>query len=809
MDNVGFVRLWGGRRLDILPFYLTVIFAALIISRINMARDIGRPFGGFLSFYNVLSSGGEEYIKGGNPPWWTPFESGRLTYSDRIATINGQKYQTPGVGELYARLWEAGQRTAELYLWRPGGHQTVTISLQLFTLTQFLEVSTANFLVSLGFWLTAVVIYRGQPFEPLNRITALLAGAAAGYGGTTANALFGGQVGVTLEMVSLFFLGLIGPATIHLALYFPRSLTFLKVPRFRVAYHLSLKLLYGAGIGFSLLYILSKVLFRNGADIDLVEGLDRTAFYSLYRLVGLAYLAFVIRLLYSGLKDPSPRHRRESALLLVGMVGCFLAIYFLVGRVFVDLPQQGYWGRLQLNFLLLALPITLCIIILRYKTFRPLSAFFMIAPLLMISALLATTQTVLAVSTNVVPDSKGIFLFLSGFAVVFLSSAIWSYQSSWQGFFRRLLQWERTTIEDVKRFGAAMLTQQDLAELPATIAKYLCENLELERAAVWIWQEGDFELVSQDGSWAMPLPSQLHRTGIPDSPLRLTRLSRQLGVPLADREEVEVLVPLWVTASPVGLLALGKRWDEAAFDERDLDSIALVGQQAALFMLSSRQIQRLRQVPQQLSEAQERERNRLAQELHDTAEQFLGRLPFALEEIRAELLEDPEKADRLIESCLMDINQEAGNLRQIRHSMAPIQLEHGFTPALEQLIENFRKRTGASCNVEVPDDFEEYLPANARLPLYRVIQQALDNVVEHAKADLVDIRLSIDEEGISFQIVDDGRGSSENIRRQAQVNGSFGLMSMEARILNLGGNFKYESTLGKGTKVSGWISGSI
>jgi signal transduction histidine kinase len=770
-----------------------------------MALDIGRPFGGFLSFYNILSFDGEEYINGGNPPWWPAIAGGKITYQDRIATINNEKYRTPDVAEIYERLWEQGQRFVELYLWRPGGHETVIIPIRQFALEQYLEISVANFLVGLGYWLMALVIYRGQPFEPLNRITALLAAASAGYGGTTPNSLFGNGVGNVLEIVSFLSLGLIAPAAIHLALRFPRPVALSLPSKPGSAASLVLKLLYAAGLGLALFYVISKILYWNGVDVDVAEALDRSAFYSIYPYLGIAYLFFSGRLLIAAFKDPSPRHRRESALLFFGMGGCFLPMYFLVGRTLPFSLSSSYWGTLHLNYLLLAVPIALCLIILRYKTFRPLPALFMIAPLLMISALLATAQTTAAVSSNLVPDSKGIYLFLTGFTLVFFSSSLWNFQSSWQGFFRRLLQWERTTLEDIKRFGQGMLAEQDLAALPSATAPALCRHLRLERAAVWVWHEQAFELVSQAGLWLEPLPFYMGQTTLPDRPLRLTRLTRKPGIPLYDRNEVEVLVPLWVTADSVGLLALGKRWDEAVFDERDLDTIALIGQQVALFLLSARQIERLRQVPQQLSDVQERERNRLAQEIHDTTEQFLGRLPFTLEEVRTELLDDAAKAGKLIQQCLEEINQEARTLRRIRHEMAPIQLEHGFTAALERLVESFRIRTRLSCDLSLPDDFEGHLPAQARLPLYRVIQQALDNISEHARASQVEIALAVEAERINFRITDNGRGSMAEERVRAQSKGSFGLTSMSARIENLGGDFRFESAVGKGTVISGWV----
>ncbi|MCI0579201.1 MAG: ATP-binding protein, partial [Chloroflexi bacterium] len=594
------------------------------------------------------------------------------------------------------------------------------------------------------------------------------------------------------------------------ALLFPRPLMSQLRPQTRRLYVLGLQILYGSGMVLSLCYILSKILFWRGFDIDIVEALDRTAFYTLNRFMALSYLAFMARLGLAAFTDASPRHRREAMLLFIGMVIYILPMYTLVGGALPYKLPSSYWGTLHLNYLLLAVPIMLCTIILRYKTFRPLPVLFTIVPLLMISALLANAQTTLAIYMELVPDTQGVFLFLTGFGLVLSSSVLWNYQSSWRGFFGRLLHWERTTLDDVKRFGEGLLAQQDLATLPAATAPALCSYLQLERAAVWVWRDELFELVSQAGGWSQPLPTELKQPSferLPDRPLRLAQSNHRTSIPFHGRPEIEVLVALRVTAEPVGLLALGKRWDEAVFDERDLDTIALIGQQVALFLLSARQIESLRQVPQQLSEVQERERNRLAQELHDTTEQFLGRLPFTLEEVRIELRENSATAERLLHDCLAEIDQEARTLRRIRHAMAPIQLEHGFTPALERLVENFKTRTELNCVLTLPDNLEEHLPPVARLPLYRVIQQALDNIAEHAAASQVDISLGVVEGTITFQITDNGRGSSIEERSRAQATGSFGLKSMSARIQNLRGEFLFESSPGKGTTITGWLPG--
>ena len=107
-----------------------------------------------------------------------------------------------------------------------------------------------------------------------------------------------------------------------------------------------------------------------------------------------------------------------------------------------------------------------------------------------------------------------------------------------------------------------------------------------------------------------------------------------------------------------------KRWDERNFRDRDFEIVELIAQQAALFLLTARQIDELRQVPRRVSEAQERERFKIAQELHDTIQQFLGRLPFFLEVSRSLTHDYPAKADELLQRCIDDVEQAAKTVRQ-------------------------------------------------------------------------------------------------------------------------------------------------
>jgi signal transduction histidine kinase len=274
---------------------------------------------------------------------------------------------------------------------------------------------------------------------------------------------------------------------------------------------------------------------------------------------------------------------------------------------------------------------------------------------------------------------------------------------------------------------------------------------------------------------------------------------------LRDTEGVEVAATLWASGRPIGLLALGKRWDEEIFDERDLEIVELIAQQAALFLLTAAQIDELRQVPHQIAETQERERFKIAQELHDTVQQFLGRLPFYLEVSRSAAREDPAEAESILERCMTDVEAAAQTVREIRANLAPLQLERSLVIPLRRLVAHFTARSGVAHEVVLGASVDTGLGLEARHAVYRVVQQALDNVAAHAEASHVTVTVDREEERVLFAVRDDGRGFADEQRNAAAERGSFGLTSMHARITSLGGELTIESVPGAGTYLRGWL----
>jgi signal transduction histidine kinase len=144
-------------------------------------------------------------------------------------------------------------------------------------------------------------------------------------------------------------------------------------------------------------------------------------------------------------------------------------------------------------------------------------------------------------------------------------------------------------------------------------------------------------------------------------------------------------------------------------------------------------------------------------------------------------------------------------VRQIRANLAPFQLQHGLVEPLQDFVQRFGARHGLQTQVSVAPGVDAALSNEARHALFRVIQQALDNTVGHAQASQVTVTLQQIDSRVTFEVNDDGQGSSLAERAQAEAHGSFGLKSMRDRIESQGGAFEFASTPKAGTTVRGWV----
>ena len=190
-------------------------------------------------------------------------------------------------------------------------------------------------------------------------------------------------------------------------------------------------------------------------------------------------------------------------------------------------------------------------------------------------------------------------------------------------------------------------------------------------------------------------------------------------------------------------------------------------------------------------EAQERERRRIAQDLHDEVNQALTavslRLQASIEHAPPTLRRELTETKRLAGQAMRELLQLA---RQLRPAVLD---DHGLLPALHSQVRDFSDQTGivAAFNVSGP---VPRLTPEQQLVVYRVTQESLSNVAQHSEAERVDVELSFIGR-TTLRITDDGQGFV------SRRDGGLGLSGMRERALLVGGHLSIWSAGGQGTRV--------
>ncbi len=210
----------------------------------------------------------------------------------------------------------------------------------------------------------------------------------------------------------------------------------------------------------------------------------------------------------------------------------------------------------------------------------------------------------------------------------------------------------------------------------------------------------------------------------------------------------------------------------------------------------------LERLSARLIEIQEQERKRLSAELHDRIGQALATL--RLEIARAESVPGrrlPEVRQRLADARAL-AEDAIQVVRDISLVLRPALLDDlGLRPALQWLTEDFRRRTGITCdlNEQGPADA---LPEDVRTCVYRVVQEALHNCEKHAAALWVRVSIAQAAGLVTVTVEDDGCGFDPSATRTGPRQSGLGILGMRERAAALGGEVEVNSTPGKGTRLT-------
>lgn len=364
------------------------------------------------------------------------------------------------------------------------------------------------------------------------------------------------------------------------------------------------------------------------------------------------------------------------------------------------------------------------------------------------------------------------------------------------------------TLESLSEVGNALVTETDLNRLLELVARRLRELLDARvvtvllphgegklRFAACSGDCGD-EVAGQTISRADSISGRVLDTG------RSERVDSLLDDPDGDRDASRRLelrtglwVPLVVHELPIGVLAAHDKAStpDGRFDDEDLRLAETFASRAAVAVDLSERV--ARDTLRRVVAGQERERRRLARELHDETGQALASILLGLRSLEKTL--DGNEAAMAAVAHLRE--QAVGTLRDVRLlavELRPKALDDfGLVAALERLTESFAAQSGMSVTF-VPRVGDEHFSDEVALSLYRFVQEALTNIVKHAQARSVSILLTRKDDTVAAVIEDDGRGFDPRA-----ASDGLGLEGMRERVALVGGSLRIESGEGAGTTI--------
>jgi len=367
-------------------------------------------------------------------------------------------------------------------------------------------------------------------------------------------------------------------------------------------------------------------------------------------------------------------------------------------------------------------------------------------------------------------------------------------------------QWSKQ-LESLNEVGNALATETELGRLLDLVARRLRELLDARVVAVML-PLGDeqlrFAAVAGEGGaefLGRTIPRSASKSGRVIDRGRSERSDAVLDDPEVDRDTVRgfgartgLWVPLVARSETIGLIAIhDKLGPDPRFTDGDLRLAETFASRAAVAVDLSQRI--ARDALRRIVAAQELERRRLARELHDETGQALSSILLGLKALDEKVENDGVRdgvavVRELVVATLQDVRRLAVELRP------KVLDDFGLVPALERLARTFGDQTGIGVRFE-PGFADERLPSEVETALYRIVQEALTNIVKHAHAHNISIVLVRKPGAVMAVVEDDGLGFDPKLTR----DGGFGLVGMRERVGLLEGRLEIESVGGVGTTI--------
>ena len=210
----------------------------------------------------------------------------------------------------------------------------------------------------------------------------------------------------------------------------------------------------------------------------------------------------------------------------------------------------------------------------------------------------------------------------------------------------------------------------------------------------------------------------------------------------------------------------------------------------------------LRALPQRIIKAQEAERSRIAQELHDGINQMVASVKMRLRKVEGNLPDLKPAAREILRRCDAILVKVLEENRRIAHNLRPTELDNlGLAAACSSFCSEVQLRSNLQfqCRLIPPT---RRLPPAVELHIFRIVQEAINNIEKHAGAKSVSLQIRIQRGSVVLRIQDDGTGFDvKTPKRNGETRHGLGLTNMRERALSLGGTCELTSLPGHGTTI--------
>jgi signal transduction histidine kinase len=259
--------------------------------------------------------------------------------------------------------------------------------------------------------------------------------------------------------------------------------------------------------------------------------------------------------------------------------------------------------------------------------------------------------------------------------------------------------------------------------------------------------------------------------------------------------------PVSYRGGVLGELEVGCRAGDDRLSGTDRQLLADLAHHCGAALYAAQESVRLRRLAsdlqatrEQLVSAREEERRRIRRDLHDSLGPALGSQALTIDAARALLTSDPGAADALLRDLKLHSQEALAEVRRLARRLRPPVLDDlGLVTALRHTQEEY-ERHGLRVAVDVPA--LPVLPAAVEVAVYRVVHEAMTNVVRHARATTCRLRVAVGDEVLEVEVTDDGSGIA------ADAAAGVGTSSMKERAEELGGTLRIEAADGGGTRVA-------